>query len=110
MGAKNEAKKTLQIIWLLQSQIKEQPFCVSALSFLFALAQIILYIFFSSLQFIVQKLLLYSIFNMFSSLAFSVPLLLAGLQATVVGAASPISAVGNKFFYGNGTQFYIKGT
>ncbi|KAJ5211230.1 Glycoside hydrolase superfamily [Penicillium cf. griseofulvum] len=46
---------------------------------------------------------------MFSSLAFSVPLLLAGLQATVVGAVAPISAVGNKFFYENGTQFYIKG-
>ncbi|KAJ5790037.1 CAZyme family GH72 [Penicillium psychrosexuale] len=46
---------------------------------------------------------------MLSSLAFSVPLLLAGLQATAVGAISPISAVGSKFFYENGTQFYIKG-
>ncbi|KAJ5815943.1 hypothetical protein N7447_008176 [Penicillium robsamsonii] len=42
---------------------------------------------------------------MFSSLAL---VLLLGLQATV-GAISPISAVGNKFFYENGTQFYIKG-
>ncbi|KAJ5181546.1 hypothetical protein N7449_011693 [Penicillium cf. viridicatum] len=47
---------------------------------------------------------------MLSSLAFSaVPLLLAGLQAIAVGAISPISAVGSKFFYENGTQFYIKG-
>ncbi|KAJ5687166.1 hypothetical protein N7536_009785 [Penicillium majusculum] len=47
---------------------------------------------------------------MLSSLALSaVPLLLAGLQATAVGAISPISAVGSKFFYENGTQFYIKG-
>lgn len=47
---------------------------------------------------------------MLSSLAFSaVPLLLAGLQATAVGAISPISAVGSKFFYENGTQFYLKG-
>ncbi|QQK47301.1 Glycoside hydrolase, superfamily [Penicillium digitatum] len=45
---------------------------------------------------------------MLSSLAFSVPLLLVGLQATAV-AISPISAVGSKFFYENGTQFYIKG-
>jgi hypothetical protein len=47
---------------------------------------------------------------MFSSLALSVPLLLAGLQATAVGAIPSISAVGSKFFYANGTQFYIKGT
>lgn len=48
---------------------------------------------------------------MLSSLAFlAVPLLVAGLQATAVGAISPISAVGSKFFYENGTQFYIKGT
>ncbi|CAI7627482.1 unnamed protein product [Penicillium glandicola] len=46
---------------------------------------------------------------MFSSLAFAVPLLLAGFQATAVDAISPISAVGSKFFYENGTQFYIKG-
>ncbi|KAJ5956670.1 hypothetical protein N7501_010949 [Penicillium viridicatum] len=47
---------------------------------------------------------------MLSSLVFSaVPLLLAGLQATAVGAISPISAVGSKFFYENGTQFYLKG-
>jgi hypothetical protein len=47
---------------------------------------------------------------MLSSLAFSLPLLLAGLQATAVGASPSISAVGSKFFYENGTQFYIKGT
>ncbi|KAJ5793947.1 hypothetical protein N7457_000546 [Penicillium paradoxum] len=47
---------------------------------------------------------------MLSSLALSaVPLLLAGLQATAVGAVPSISAVGSKFFYENGTQFYIKG-
>ncbi|KAJ5344194.1 hypothetical protein MYU51_003383 [Penicillium brevicompactum] len=37
------------------------------------------------------------------------PLLLAGLQATTVSAIPSISAVGSKFFYENGTQFYIKG-
>lgn len=37
------------------------------------------------------------------------PLLLAGLQATAVSAIPSISAVGSKFFYENGTQFYIKG-
>jgi hypothetical protein len=47
---------------------------------------------------------------MLSSFAFSaLPLLLAGLQATVVGAVPTISAVGSKFFYENGTQYYIKG-
>ena len=48
---------------------------------------------------------------MFSSIALSVaPLLLAGLQAATVGAIPTISAVGSKFFYENGTQYYIKGT
>ncbi|KAJ5227870.1 hypothetical protein N7489_008578 [Penicillium chrysogenum] len=46
---------------------------------------------------------------MLSSLAFSLPLLLAGLQATAVGASPSVSAVGSKFFYENGTQFYVKG-
>ncbi|KAJ5749238.1 uncharacterized protein N7511_010934 [Penicillium nucicola] len=45
---------------------------------------------------------------MLSSLALSVPFLLAGLHATV-NAVPTISAVGSKFFYENGTQFYIKG-
>ncbi|CAG8184724.1 unnamed protein product [Penicillium salamii] len=43
------------------------------------------------------------------SLALAVPFLLAGLQATTVSAIPSISAVGSKFFYENGTQFYIKG-
>lgn len=48
---------------------------------------------------------------MFSSLALSaVPLLLASLQAAPVGAIPTISAVGSKFFYENGTQYYLKGT
>lgn len=48
---------------------------------------------------------------MFSSLVLSAaPLLLAGLQAVTVGAIPTISAVGSKFFYENGTQYYIKGT
>jgi hypothetical protein len=47
---------------------------------------------------------------MLATLALTVPLLLAGLQATAVGAIPSISAVGSKFFYENGTQFYIKGT
>ncbi|GLI72895.1 hypothetical protein PoHVEF18_001079 [Penicillium ochrochloron] len=47
---------------------------------------------------------------MLSSLALSaVPLLLAGLQAATVGAVPTISAVGSKFFYENGTQYYLKG-
>ncbi|KAJ6018751.1 hypothetical protein N7499_010066 [Penicillium canescens] len=46
---------------------------------------------------------------MLSSLALSVPFLLAGLQAATVNAVPTISAVGSKFFYENGTQFYIKG-
>lgn len=47
---------------------------------------------------------------MLSSLALSaVPLLLAGLQAATVGAIPTISAVGSKFFYENGTQYYVKG-
>ncbi|KAJ5692894.1 Glycoside hydrolase superfamily [Penicillium macrosclerotiorum] len=47
---------------------------------------------------------------MLSSLALSaVPLLLAGLQAVTVGAVPTISAVGSKFFFENGTQYYIKG-
>lgn len=45
---------------------------------------------------------------MFSVLLVS--LLLAGLQATAVSAIPSISAVGSKFFYENGTQFYIKGS
>jgi hypothetical protein len=48
---------------------------------------------------------------MFSSLALSaVPLLLAGLQAVTVDAVPTISAVGSKFFYENGTQYYLKGS
>jgi hypothetical protein len=47
---------------------------------------------------------------MFFTLALTVPVLLAGLQATAVSAIPSISAVGSKFFYENGTQFYIKGT
>lgn len=48
--------------------------------------------------------------TMMSSFALTaVPLLLAGLQATTVGAIQPISAVGSKFFYENGTQYYVKG-
>lgn len=39
----------------------------------------------------------------------AVPLLLAGLQAATVGAVPTISAVGSKFFYENGTQYYLKG-
>jgi len=47
---------------------------------------------------------------MLSSLALSaVPLLLA-LQAATVAAIPTISAVGSKFFYENGTQYYLKGT
>ncbi|OOQ90907.1 putative 1,3-beta-glucanosyltransferase [Penicillium brasilianum] len=47
---------------------------------------------------------------MLSSLALSaVPLLLAGLQAVTVGAVPTISAVGSKFFFENGTQYYLKG-
>ncbi|KAJ5386532.1 hypothetical protein N7509_009073 [Penicillium cosmopolitanum] len=47
---------------------------------------------------------------MFSSLALSaVPLLLAGLQVVTVDAVPTISAVGSKFFYENGTQYYLKG-
>jgi hypothetical protein len=50
-------------------------------------------------------------FIMFSSLALSaVPLILAGLQAVTVGAVPTISAVGSKFFYENGTQYYLKGS
>lgn len=48
--------------------------------------------------------------TMISPFALSaVPLLLAGLQATTVGAVQTISAVGSKFFYENGTQYYLKG-
>lgn len=48
---------------------------------------------------------------MLSSLAISaLPLLLAGLQATAVNAIPTISAVGSKFFYEDGTQYYVKGT
>lgn len=48
---------------------------------------------------------------MLSSLTLSaVPLLLAGLQAATVGAIPTISAVGSKFFYENGTQYFLKGT
>ncbi|KAJ5709389.1 CAZyme family GH72 [Penicillium malachiteum] len=46
---------------------------------------------------------------MFSSLAITAPFLLAGLQAVSVDAIQTISAVGAKFFYENGTQYYIKG-
>ncbi|KAJ5235105.1 Glycoside hydrolase superfamily [Penicillium citrinum] len=46
---------------------------------------------------------------MLSSLALSVPLILAGLQAVAVDAIPTISAVGSKFFYENGTQYYLKG-
>lgn len=45
---------------------------------------------------------------MFPSLALA-PLLLAGLQAVTVNAIPTISAIGAKFFYENGTQYYIKG-
>lgn len=45
---------------------------------------------------------------MFPSLALA-PLLLAGLQAVTVNAIPTISATGAKFFYSNGTQYYIKG-
>lgn len=45
---------------------------------------------------------------MFPTLALVVPVLLAGLQA--VDAIQTISAVGSKFFYENGTQYYLKGT
>lgn len=45
---------------------------------------------------------------MFPSLALA-PLLLAGLQAVTVNAVPTISATGAKFFYSNGTQYYIKG-
>lgn len=48
---------------------------------------------------------------MFSSFALSVvPLVLAGLQAVTVDAVPTISAVGSKFFYENGTQYYLKGS
>ncbi|KAJ5492913.1 hypothetical protein N7539_001659 [Penicillium diatomitis] len=47
---------------------------------------------------------------MLSSFTLSaVPLLLAGLQAATVNAVPTISAVGSKFFYENGTQYFIKG-
>ncbi|KAJ5103534.1 hypothetical protein N7532_004063 [Penicillium argentinense] len=46
---------------------------------------------------------------MLSSLALAAPLLLAGLQAATVSAIPTISAVGSKFFYENGTQYYLKG-
>lgn len=45
---------------------------------------------------------------MFPSLALA-PLLLAGLQLVTVNAVPTISATGAKFFYSNGTQYYIKG-
>ncbi|KAJ5240059.1 Glycoside hydrolase superfamily [Penicillium chermesinum] len=45
---------------------------------------------------------------MFSS-AVLAPLLLAGLQAAAVSAVPHIEAVGSKFFFENGTQYYIKG-
>ncbi|KAJ5818580.1 hypothetical protein N7474_004171 [Penicillium riverlandense] len=47
-----------------------------------------------------------------SSSAFSaapLSLLLGALQAVAVGAVPTISAVGSKFFYENGTQYYLKG-
>jgi len=39
-----------------------------------------------------------------------VPFILAGLQAVAVDAIPTISAVGSKFFYENGTQYYLKGS
>jgi hypothetical protein len=36
--------------------------------------------------------------------------LLASYAITAVNAVDPISVVGSKFFYKNGTQYYIKGT
>lgn len=56
--------------------------------------------------------LLHIVFHYCTRIMFSVllvPLLLAGLQAIAVSAIPSISAVGSKFFYENGTQFYIKG-
>jgi hypothetical protein len=35
--------------------------------------------------------------------------LLASYAITAINAVDPISAVGSKFFYKNGTQYYIKG-
>jgi hypothetical protein len=35
--------------------------------------------------------------------------LLASYAITAINAIDPISAVGSKFFYKNGTQYYIKG-
>jgi 1,3-beta-glucanosyltransferase GAS1 len=36
--------------------------------------------------------------------------LLASYAITAINAIDPISVVGTKFFYKNGTQYYIKGT
>lgn len=36
--------------------------------------------------------------------------LLASYAITAANAIDPISVVGSKFFYKNGTQYYIKGT
>ncbi|KAJ5888588.1 Glycoside hydrolase superfamily [Penicillium taxi] len=46
---------------------------------------------------------------MFSSLASLASLALLVLQPSAVGAIQTISAVGSKFFYENGTQYYLKG-
>ncbi|EPS30134.1 hypothetical protein POX_b02855 [Penicillium oxalicum] len=47
---------------------------------------------------------------MLSSISLSaIPFVLAGLQAATVNAVPTISAVGSKFFYENGTQYYLKG-
>jgi hypothetical protein len=44
------------------------------------------------------------------SLTWASALLLAGSAITAIHAIDPISAVGSKFFYSNGTQYFIKGT
>ena len=36
--------------------------------------------------------------------------LLASYAITAINAVDPISVVGTKFFYKNGTQYYMKGT
>lgn len=46
---------------------------------------------------------------LFSFTLSALPLLVGALQAVTVGAIPTISAVGSKFFYENGTQYYIKG-
>jgi len=46
---------------------------------------------------------------MFSKSLATAGLLAAYAITTVVAATPTISAVGNKFFYSNGTQYFIKG-